>query len=86
MADSISRDAVMELFDWWEHEYDEIDNYIRNMRQDVLTLPTIEAEPKSGRWIRRGDNSWECSECHEISCCKGNYCVDCGARMDEVGE
>lgn len=39
---------------------------------------------KHGRWIKRGDNSWECSVCHEISCCNGNYCVDCGARMDEV--
>lgn len=38
---------------------------------------------KHGRWIKRGDNSWECSVCHEISCCNGNYCVDCGARMDE---
>ena len=37
---------------------------------------------KHGRWIKRGDNSWECSVCHEISCCNGNYCVDCGARMD----
>ena len=43
-----------------------------------------EVEPiKHGQWIKRGDNSWECSECHEISCCKGNYCVDCGARMVE---
>ena len=41
---------------------------------------------KHGRWIKQGDNSWECSVCHEISCCNGNYCVDCGARMDEVGE
>lgn len=43
----------------------------------------IEVEPvKHGHWINRGDNSWECSECHEISCCTGNYCVDCGAKMD----
>lgn len=41
---------------------------------------------KHGRWIKRGDNSWECSVCHEISCCNGNYCVDCGAKMDEVEE
>ena len=40
---------------------------------------------KHGRWIKRGDNSWECSVCHEISCCNGNYCVDCGARMDGRG-
>ena len=45
-------------------------------------VPTIKAEPKYGRWIKRGDNSWECSVCHEISCCNGNYCVDCGAKMN----
>lgn len=39
-------------------------------------------EPKHGQWIKRGDNSWECSVCHEISCCNGNYCVDCGAKMN----
>ena len=54
---------------------------------NIDMMPTIEAEPiKHGRWIKRGDNSWECSVCHEISCCNGNYCVDCGARMDEVEE
>lgn len=42
---------------------------------------------KHGRWIKVGDSSWECSICHEISCCNGNYCVDCGAQMmDEVEE
>ena len=57
----------------------------RSMEQTVhkLTQALAEAEPiKHGRWIKRGDNSWECSVCHEISCCNGNYCVDCGAKMD----
>ena len=57
----------------------------RSMEQTVykLTQALAEAEPiKHGRWIKRGDNSWECSVCHEISCCNGNYCVDCGAQMD----
>ena len=45
------------------------------------------APVKHGWWVKRGDNSWECSVCHEISCCNGNYCVDCGARMDaQIGE
>ena len=44
------------------------------------------AEPKHGRWIKVGDSSWECSICHEVSCCNGNYCVDCGADMREVEE
>ena len=58
----------------------QVEGFCRVERWIDIT-PTLEAEPKHGRWIRRGDNSWECSECHEISCCKGNYCVDCGAKM-----
>lgn len=48
--------------------------------------PIIFIKERHGRWIKRGDNSWECSACREISCCNGNYCVDCGAKMDEVEE
>ena len=55
--------------------------------EDILRAPTIEAEPvKHGQWIKVGDSSWECSACHEVSCCKGNYCPDCGARMTEGSE
>ena len=24
---------------------------------------------------------WKCSVCGELFCCKGNYCMQCGARM-----
>ena len=35
-----------------------------------------------GHWIPIGDGSLHtCSVCGEKSCCKGNYCTDCGARM-----
>lgn len=37
------------------------------------------AEQKKGKWIDRG--VYECSVCHERSCCAGNYCPDCGADM-----
>lgn len=81
MADLISIDAAMELFDWWEHEYEEIDNYIRNMRQDVLTLPTIEAEPvKHAHVIRDEDGNIECSNCGSGNCFD-NYCGHCGAKL-----
>lgn len=40
-----------------------------------------------GKWIEHdfggGNISYECSECHEVSCCNGNYCTDCGADMRE---
>lgn len=49
----------------------------------IKTLPTIDAVPiRHGYWIDR-DGQYECSECHNISCCKGKYCTDCGAKMDD---
>ena len=55
---------------------------VRDCRKDLASVPTIEAKPvRHGKWIDR-EGSWECSECHEISCCNGNYCPNCGAKMD----
>ena len=49
----------------------------------IEEAPTIEAVPVvHGRWERVGDSSYECSACGCISCCKGDYCPDCGAKMD----
>ena len=47
----------------------------------LASIPTVDAEPKRGRWTKVGDSSWECSICHEVPYCNGNYCVDCGAKM-----
>lgn len=40
-----------------------------------------------GEWIDvNGDGSlWKCDNCGEKSCCKGNYCPDCGAKMRKGG-
>lgn len=52
--------------------------------------PTIEAEPvKHGRWVDIPDRpQWDqkqCSLCGDIRCCQGNYCPNCGAKMDGGG-
>lgn len=62
----------------------------------VKNAPTVEAEPKHGRWIRKESKRywwWECSECGSpppVNKYGGewhsNYCPNCGARMDEVKE
>lgn len=44
----------------------------------VMRLPSA----RRGRWKKVGDNTYRCSVCGEISCCKGLFCVDCGSRMD----
>lgn len=39
-----------------------------------------------GRWIKlREASEWDqkrCSVCGEVCCCQGNYCMNCGAKMD----
>lgn len=47
-------------------------------------MPTIDAEPtRHGKWIKVGDNTYRCTRCNEVSCCNGNFCTDCGAKMDK---
>lgn len=36
---------------------------------------------QAGEWEQVGDNTYKCTNCGEISCCKGKYCPDCGAKM-----
>lgn len=55
--------------------------------------PTIDAEPvRHGKWIFNPSDAFEamfakpkCSECGFESADGGNYCPNCGARMDEDG-
>lgn len=56
-----------------EKEAEAVDTAIKALKQP---------EQKKGKWIDLGGIS-ECSICHERSCCAGNYCPDCGAKMEE---
>ena len=59
-------------------------------RYDINEMPTIEAEPvRHGRWIPAvhvGDCCYRCSECQFLRDTYlldiGNYCPNCGAKMD----
>lgn len=58
--------------EWWCVE-DMIDN-----------APTIE-ERKTGKWILNHDEyEWwlECSECGRVVSVSGNFCPNCGAKME----
>ena len=48
--------------------------------------PTIDVAPvKHGRWIMHDDEfglTCECSVCHIETMGDGNYCPNCGAKMD----
>ena len=58
----------------------------------IAHQPTIDAEPvRHGKWMFTPSDAFEamftkpkCSECGFESADGGNYCPNCGARMDEV--
>lgn len=63
------------------------------VKQNIADMPTIEAEPKHGRWIKRGENLYECSECGAwvvpskyMPLGWHKFCRGCGAKMGEVTE
>jgi hypothetical protein len=56
-------------------------------KSDIDKLPTIEAEPKRGRWIEAStDGAVFCSECGTEWLSEAaryyNFCPNCGARME----
>ena len=58
---------------------------------DILeNIPAADVAPvKHGKWINHNDDilglTSECSVCHIEGMLNGNYCPNCGAKMDEDG-
>lgn len=56
---------------------------------DELSAADV-VEVRHGRWIAVENDidyyPFMCSECHETVIKRTNYCPNCGAKMDEVGE
>jgi hypothetical protein len=60
-------------------------------KYEIIDAPTIDAEPvRHGKWVFNPSDAFEamfakpkCSECGFESADGGNYCPNCGARMDE---
>lgn len=52
--------------------------------ETVKAQPTVEAEPvRHGRWIYGGYDEYPtCSYCKQSDTYAGDYCGNCGARMD----
>ena len=100
--DAISRQAVDTLVDELARAISDERCCISRGRstatimQDILDLPPVKLQPKTGHWIEEngfdGDTYYDCSECGESFCLIDgtptdnlyNYCPNCGAKMQEV--
>lgn len=88
----IDADELTTVLDGYQHHIMLIKKKSRKIEEAILcdvkgiinSAPTIE-ERKKGKWIDLGA-VFECSVCHERSCCAGNYCSDCGADMRDEEE
>ena len=87
MDDLISRQNLLELIDWYDHQYSEIESYLDSIREDIKSLPSAH---KKGHWIDKskgGKKNSECSECHTLFRVLVHdypYCPCCGSR--NIGE
>ena len=88
MSDLISRQDAMDAIRTSTSKYTgfmEMEMYTDDDAVEAIkALPSAEPdvpERNVGKWIKVGDNSYRCSVCGEVSCCNGNFCPDCGARM-----
>ena len=59
-------------------------NYLELVRTRIEGAPSIDIEPKRGRWIPV-DNGHHvrCSECGRCGFASNNFCPNCGADMTE---
>ena len=97
--DAISRQAVLDCLKATNlRKFD----FILEARGKIKSLPTVQPQPKMGRWewVQYDGNpnigNWHCSECNRIVCgaitaanpvYAYKYCPSCGAKMvDPQGE
>lgn len=57
------------------------------LARDALALLEAQEPVVHGRWIDIPDKpEWDqkmCSVCGDYRCCQGNYCPNCGAKMED---
>lgn len=59
---------------------------VGTIKEQIEALPS--ADRLTGEWVSNHDGSWNCSECglRVFIYAKGNYCPNCGAKMNKGGE
>ena len=94
MSRYINADELIRLCRIMADKCDSIGETAWNQFADLIkNIPTTDVVPiVHGHWIQSGyacgETDWECSvcHCHEWRTGKTEYCMRCGAKMDEVKE
>ena len=86
--DLIPRNAAIEAFDDERVDRNYGDVSPESVIKVIKSIPAVNAAPVvHGRWIDIPDKpEWDqkmCSICGDYFCCQGNYCPNCGAKMDD---
>ena len=94
MAEYITKEAVIQAFEWGDADVFEDceDGYISGFSREAIkniinSIPAADVTPVVyGRWIWH--NKWEpfefkyeCSICHDGSDLESKYCPHCGAKL-----
>ena len=88
MEDLIPRAAAIEAFNDEHIDRNYGDVSPESVIKVIESIPAVDAAPViHGRWIDIPDKpEWDqkmCSICGDYFCCQGNYCSNCGAKMDK---
>ena len=93
LADStlmgMTKKEVIEQLRIAEHNFKAMEETLNQQAENCIKL--LAKERKHGHWIeinpKNGKGFYRCSVCGGVVCWlfgDGNYCQDCGAKMDEV--
>ena len=62
---------------------------IQELLCEIMDLPSVEQEPKTGHWIDHQAGRWiyaKCSECETVHDTQTNFCPNCGCAMKGESE
>ena len=78
--DAVSREAAIDaIISFFKlTDYNESAYAVRTVLGD---LPPVTPKQRTGKWIKITNTLYKCDQCEAVQL-KGNYCKDCGAKME----
>jgi hypothetical protein len=92
---AVSRQAVIDIVDSYSDSQSNVEDVTQDIISDIVALPPVNPQPKTGHWILTNDDDYEYCTCSECGYQNGEnwmigsqikYCQECGCRMVEPQE